>query len=198
MPLRHRLLPLLGLVLTGCAGLPTVSYVDPTNRPDLLEIGSALNGQVTLVTVTGTGFPGLPPAQMAAILAEAMPTGFLNNARFTADPAAATQGLYHVVWNFGVPTTLPGDAGCAAPIAPHQAPAAWPLGMHASLRGSVVFCRAGGPYTQAYGYVDDVAGPGDPKLKDWVVQMSLHILTRDAMPPGMEGGAFRSSRPRQR
>src|SRR3954470_17025994 len=99
MPLRHRLLPLLGLFLTGCAGLPTVSYVDATNRPDLLEIGSALNGQVTLVTVTGTGFPGLPPTQMAAILAEAMPTGFLNDARFTADAAAATQRLYHVVWN---------------------------------------------------------------------------------------------------
>src|SRR4051794_30242947 len=121
MPAQRRLLPLFALLLTGCAGLPTVSYVDPTNRPDLLEIGSALNGQVTLVTVTGTGFPGLPPAQMAAILAEAMPTGFLNNARFTADPAAATQRLYHVVWNFGVPTTLPGDAGCAVPIAPYQA-----------------------------------------------------------------------------
>src|SRR4051812_18853150 len=161
---RH-LLPLLGLLATGCAGLPTVSYVDATNRPDLLEIGSALNSQVTLVTVTGTGFPGLPPAQMAQILAEAMPTGFLNNARFTADPAAATQRSYHVVWNLGVAPTLTGDAGCAAPIAPPQAPAGWPLGMNASLRGSVVFCRGGGPYTQAYGYVEDVAGPGDPKLK---------------------------------
>jgi hypothetical protein len=177
--------------LAACTDTGVIAFQDATNSADTFEIRAALNGHVTPVTVLHNPFPGLTDRQVAEIVASETPGRMLGDARFTGDPSQANSAPYRLVWDFGTNGASGGDGGCNSPLAPG---AAGPVGAGpTNVHGSISLCRAGGPLTRAYGYIDQVAGPADGRFGSFVSRMSAEILLYP-MPAGGAGGSD-SSRP---
>ena len=168
------------LLVAGCANVPTISYVDNTGQMDRAEFMSVLNDRVTLVSVVGSPFPGLSDDALARLLAKAMPTGFTHGGRYTADPSEASGTAYRLVWDFG--RTGANHGSCAVPQASMPQSA---LPQPVAVEGALSFCRAGGPLMRAYGFVH-AAEPQAQNFRDWVTQMTLHVLLFGA--PAAKGG----------
>lgn len=191
---RFGLLPLLALLgLAACSGQPVIGTQDPTNSADVGEIRTALSGALTNVAVLHSPFPGLSDAQLAPIVAAEMPTGFLASGGFTGDPAQATGRRYRIVWDFAASNNYGTDGGCNAPAVP-PAPAPAAVGGAARVSGTITLCRDGGPFTRVFGYVDQVAGPGDGNFRAYVTRMAHEILLYP-MPIGGPGGGDSSRSP---
>lgn len=184
---RFGLLPLLAaLGLAACNGGAVIGEQDAANSADVGEIRAALTGAVTDVAVLHSPFPGLSDAQLAPIIAAAMPTGFLASGTFTGDPAQATSRRYRIVWDFAAGNNYGTDGGCNAPLV-QPAPATAAPGGAQRVSGTITLCRDGGPFTRVYGYVDQVAGPGDGHFQSYVRNMAHEILLYP-MPIGGPGG----------
>jgi hypothetical protein len=184
---RFGLLALLAVLsLAACNGREVIGEQDPTNSADVGEIRAALTGAVTDVAVLHSPFPGLSDAQLAPIIAAAMPTGFLASGTFTGDPAQATGRRYRIVWDFAAGNNYGTDGGCNTPPVP-PAPAAAAAGGVARVSGTITLCRDGGPFTRVYGSVDQVAGPSDGNFQSYVRNMAHEILLYP-MPIGGPGG----------
>lgn len=72
---------MLALLVVGCADVPIVSYVDSAGQMDLVW----LNDHTTLVSVSGSPFPGLSNESLARIIATEMPNGFTHARRYAGN-----------------------------------------------------------------------------------------------------------------
>jgi hypothetical protein len=173
------------LLLAGCANVPTVAYVDNTGTMDRGEFMTWLNDGTTLVSVTGSPFPGVSDDALAKMLASEMPTGFTHSGRYTADPQQASGTQYRLVWNFGGGSMGSYSASCAAPLT-SDANVPPDNVQPTKVTAELAFCRSNGPLMRAYGFVSNMAGPETANFHSFVTQMTLDVLVFE--PPSSKGG----------
>ncbi len=173
----------LALVVGACGSTPTV-YNNRIYHDEWPVFFSGSGNSEFLAVVWGNPF-GADQAQTNAVVLDSVDQAFNRaNYSFSTNPANVDPLVPYVSVLFN-----PGSAASGLPCAdltqlrPSQAPSG-------NVRVHAALCRGGTPLTGARGYVENVAGPNDPRFEDLMYQIAVELFRYQ---PGTDpSGSLRS------
>lgn len=162
-------------VLAGC-GLSRVVGSEIASAYTPMEVVYAFNDRDGLVQVFGDPFGAGKEALEKRTVDSAQHRAMGVNVNFTARPNDSARSEYRIAFLFNPAAHGPGGRVCRTPTPAVEPPQSGPP---YRLYVEAAFCRGGGDYTTARGWLDEATGLDDPR-----VAQLIGDLTSTLFPPG--------------
>ncbi len=161
-----------GLGLSGCA--ERVVAGDPSPAYTLPEVVYAANDRDFRVVLHGLPFGGDATRFAKAVLPSMQDRIMGVRTTLTTTPNDTARPDYRVVLIFNATGNLPSWSVCQEGAVPTLPPGVLPPDGTLVVQGA--FCRGGGAFTTATGWLDQPKGPEDPNFRQLISDMTVSLF----------------------